>query len=223
SSHLNVLMDVQTFESYDWKKEDFLNNTEDAVIYLFDSSDYLNIENDTIEDYKNKKAPIFLYTKNESLFMKNLSDGGFYIDDRNMEEVNQYLATENLEDEVEFNKVNAREDLYTEGLILSLRDAGIQVLPRLISLLAVFVSFTNFHSLEKNREMKILKSMGYKTLAISKDYIGKVFIVNIIFILYSLLTKNNTNLSLLPYLFVLSVIMIIVYIRKIKRARINKI
>ena len=55
SSHLNVLMDVQTFESYDWKKEDFLNNTEDAVIYLFDSSDYLNIENDTIEDYKNKK------------------------------------------------------------------------------------------------------------------------------------------------------------------------
>ncbi|GEK90734.1 hypothetical protein [Alkalibacterium kapii] len=223
SSRLNVLMDVKTFESYDWKKEDFINNAEDAVIYLFDSSDYLNIENDTIEDYKNKEAPIFLYSENENLFMKNLSDGGFYIDDRKMEEINDYLLIENLENEIEFNKVNDREDLYTEGLVLSLWDAGIEVLPRLISLLAVFISFTNFHSLEKNKEMKLFKSLGYRTLEISKKFIGKILTVNIIFILYSLLTGNNTYLILLPYLFILSAVMIIVYIHKIKRARINKI
>lgn len=223
SNRLNVLMDTQTFESYDWQKEDFIRNEADVVIHLFDSNDYLNIENETIEDYENKKAPIFLYTNNESLFMKNLSDGGFYIDDKKLEKINQYLSTEVLEDEVKFYEVNDREDLYAEGLVLSLWDAGIEVLPRLISLLAVFISFTNFHSLEKNREMKILKSMGYKNLALSKIYINEILVVNIIFVLYLLLIRNNVDLSLWLYLLILSIMMIFAYIRKVSRAQISEI
>lgn len=223
NNHLNVLMDTQTFESYDWQKEDFIRNEVNVVIHLFDSSDYLNIENEAIEDYKNKKAPIFLYTNNESLFMKNLSDGGFYIDDKKLEKINQYLSTEVLEDEVKFYEVNDREDLYAEGLVLSLWDAGIEVLPRLISLLAVFISFTNFHSLEKNREMKILKSMGYKNLALSKIYISEVLVVNIIFILYLFLIRNNVDLGLWLYLLILSIMMIFVYIRKVSRVQISEI
>lgn len=223
NNRLSVLMDVQTFESYDWQKNDFIDNDVEADIYIFDSSDYLNFENETNEGYKNEEAPIFLYTENESLFMKNLSDGGFYIDGRKMAEINQYMSSKNLENEIKFYKLNDRGDLYTEGLLITLRETGIEILPGLISLFAVFISFTNFHSLEKNRETKILKSLGYKTLIISKKYIGEVIVVNVIFILYLLFVRNDMDLSLVLYLLILSILMVLFYIRKVSQARINKI
>lgn len=223
NNRLSVLMDVQTFESHDWQKNDFIGNDVEADIYIFDSSDYLNFENETNEGYKNEEAPIFLYTENESLFMKNLSDGGFYIDGRKMAEINQYMSSKNLENEIEFSKLNDRGDLYTEGLLITIRETGIEILPGLISMFAVFISFTNFHSLEKNRETKILKSMGYKTLTISKKYIGEVIVVNVIFILYLLFVRNDMDLSLVIYLLILSILMVLFYIRKVSQARINKI
>ena len=216
-------MDVQTFESHDWQKNDFIGNDVEADIYIFDSIDYLNFENETNEGYKNEEAPIFLYTENESLFMKNLSDGGFYIDGRKMTEINQYMSSKYLENEIEFSKLNDRGDLYTEGLLITLRETGIEILPGLISLFAVFISFTNFQSLEKKREIKILKSLGYKTLTISKNYIQKVLVLNLIFIIYTLLARNNIDLYSYLYLFILSMIMVFIYVHKVNRARINKI
>ena len=216
-------MDVQTFESHEWQKNDFIGNDVKADIYIFDSIDYLNFENEKNEGYKNEEAPIFLYTENESLFMKNLSDGGFYIDGRKMGEINQYMSSKNLENEIEFSKLNDRGDLYTEGLLITLRETGIEILPGLISLFAVFISFTNFHSLEKNREIKILKSLGYKTLTISKKYIGEVIMVNFIFILYLLFVRNDMDPSLVLYLLILSILMVLIYIRKVSQARINRI
>ena len=91
----------------------------EADIYIFDSSDYLNFENETNEGYKNEEAPIFLYTENESLFIKNLSNGGFYIDGRKMDEINEYMSSENLKNEIELYKLNDRGDLYTEGLLIT--------------------------------------------------------------------------------------------------------
>ena len=223
NSHLSILMDVQTFESHDWQKNDFIGNDVEADIYIFDSSDYLNFENEINEGYKNEEAPIFLYTENESLFMKNLSDGGFYIDGRKMDEITQYMSSKNLENEIEFYKLNDRGDLYTEGLLITLRETGIEVLPGLISLFAVFISFTNFHSLEKNRETKILKSLGYNTFNISKKYIREVIVVNVIFILYLVFVRNNMDLNLILYLLILSILMVLIYIRKVNRARINTI
>ncbi len=223
NNRLSVLMDVQTFESHDWQKNDFIGNDVEADIYIFDSIDYLNFENEKNEGYKNEEAPIFLYTENESLFMKNLSDGGFYIDGRKMGEINQYMSSKNLENEIEFSKLNDRGDLYTEGLLITLRETGIEILPGLISLFAAFISFTNFHSLEKNRETKILKSLGYKTLIISKKYIGEVIVVNVIFTLYLLFVRNDMDLSLVLYLLILSILMVLFYIRKVSQARINKI
>lgn len=223
SDRLSILMDVQTFESHNWQKNDFIGNDVEADIYLFDSSDYLNFENEINEGYKNEEAPIFLYTENESLFMKNLSDGGFYIDGRKMDEITQYMSSKNLENEIEFYKLNDRGDLYTEGLLITLRETGIEILPGLISLLAVFISFTNFHSLEKNRETKILKSLGYKTFIISKNYISEVIVVNVIFILYLLFVRNHMDLSLVLYLLILSILMVFIYIRKVSRTQINKI
>lgn len=223
NSRLSILMDVQTFESHDWKKSDFISNNVEADIYIFDSSDYLNFQNEKNEGYKNEEAPIFLYTENESLFMKNLSDGGFYIDGREMDKIDQYLTSENLKNEIDLYKLNDRSDLYTEGLLITLRETGIEILPGLISLFAVFISFTNFHSLEKNRETKILKSLGYKTLIISKKYIGEVIVVNVIFILYLLFVRNDMDLSLVLYLLILSILMVLFYIRKVSQARINKI
>ena len=223
NSHLSILMDVQTFESHDWQKNDFIGNDVEADIYIFDSSDYLNFENEINEGYKNEEAPIFLYTENESLFMKNLSDGGFYIDGRKMDEITQYMSSKNLENEIEFYKLNDRGDLYTEGLLITLRETWIEVLPGLISLFAVFISFTNFHSLEKNRETKILKSLGYNTFNISKKYIREVIVVNVIFILYLVFVRNNMDLNLILYLLILSILMVLIYIRKVNRARINTI
>lgn len=223
NSRLSILMDVQTFESHDWQKNDFINNDVEADIYLFDSSDYLNFENERNEGYKNEEAPIFLYTENESLFMKSLSNGGFYIDGRKMDEIDQYMSSENLENEIELYKLNNRADLYTEGLLITLSETGIEILPGLISLFAVFISFTNFHSLEKNRETKILKSLGYSTLSISKNYISEVIAVNVIFILYLLFVKNYMDLHLVLYLSILSILMVFIYIRKVSRAQINKI
>lgn len=223
NSRLSILMDVQTFESHDWQKNDFINNDVEADIYLFDSSNYLNFENERNEGYKNEEAPIFLYTENESLFMKNLSNGGFYIDGRMMDEIDQYMSSENLENEIELYKLNDRADLYTEGLLITLSETGIEILPGLISLFAVFISFTNFHSLEKNRETKILKSLGYSTLSISKNYISEVIVVNVIFILYLLFVRNYMDLHSVLYLSILSILMVFIYIRKVSRAQINKI
>lgn len=223
SDRLSILMDVQTFESHDWKKNDFIGNDVEADIYIFDSSDYLNFENEINDGYKNEEAPIFLYTENDSLFVKNLSNGGFYVDGRKMDEIKEYTASENLENEIEFYKLNDRGDLYTEGLLITLRETGIEILPGLISLFAVFISFTNFHSLEKNREIKILKSLGYNTFNISQKYIREVLVVNVIFILYLLFVRNNMDLSLVLYLLLLSILMVLMYIRKVSRARINKI
>ena len=223
SNRLSILMDIQTFESHDWKKNDFIGNDVEADIYIFDSSDYLNFENETNEGYKNEETPIFLYTENESLFIKNLSGGGFYIDGRKLDEIKEYTASENLENEIGFYQLNDRGDLYTEGLLLTLRETGIEILPGLISLFAVFISFTNFHSLEKNREIKILKSLGYNTFNISQKYIREVLVVNVIFILYLLFVRNNMDLSLVLYLLLLSILMVLMYIRKVSRARINKI
>lgn len=222
-NRLSVLMDVQTFESHEWQKNDFIGNDVEADIYIFDSIDYLNFENEKNEGYKNEEAPIFLYTENESLFVKNLSDGGFYIDGRKRDEVNQYMSSENLKNEIELYKLNDRGDLYTEGLLITLRETGIEILPGLISLFAAFISFTNFHNLEKNREIKILKSLGYKTLIISKKYISEVIVVNVIFILYLLFVRNDMDLSLVLYLLILSILMVLFYIRKVSQARINKI
>lgn len=223
SNRLSVLMDFQTFESHDWQKNDFISNDVEADIYIFDSSDYLNFENENNEGYKNEEAPIFLYTEIESLFMKSLSDGAFYIDGHKMDEIDQYISSENLKNEIELYRLNDRGDLYTEGLLITLRETGIEILPGLISLFAVFVSFTNFHSLEKNRETKILKSLGYKTLSISKNYISEVIVVNLIFILYLLFVRNYMDLNLVLYLLILSILMVLIYIRKVSRARINKI
>lgn len=222
-NRLSVLMDVQTFESHEWQKNDFIGNDVEADIYIFDSIDYLNFENEKNEGYKNEEAPIFLYTENESLFVKNLSNGGFYIDGRKRDEVNQYMSSENLKNEIELYKLNDRGDLYTEGLLITLRETGIEILPGLISLFAAFISFTNFHNLEKNREIKILKSLGYKTLIISKKYISEVIVVNVIFILYLLFVRNDMDLSLVLYLLILSILMVLFYIRKVSQARINKI
>ena len=222
-NRLSVLMDVQTFESHEWQKNDFIGNDVEADIYIFDSSDYLNFENEKNEGYKNEEAPIFLYTENKSLFMKNLSDGGFYIDGRKIAEINQYMSSKNLENEIEFSKLNNKGDLYTEGLLITLRETGIEILPGLISLFAAFISFTNFHSLEKDREIKILKSLGYKTLIISKKYISEVIVVNVIFILYLLFVRNDMDLSLVLYLLILSILMVLFYIRKVSQVRINKI
>lgn len=222
-NRLNILMDFQTFESYDWQKNDFIGNDIEAAIYVFDSSEYLNFEDEMIENYKNEEAPIFLYTENESLFLKDLSEGGFYIDDRKIDDINSYLSANKLENEIEFYKLNDRENLYTEGLLTTLMETGIENLPGLISLFAVFISFTNFYSLEKNRETKILKSLGYKTLVISKKYISEILVVNIIFISYLSLIKNNIDLSLIFYLFILSFMMVLIYIRKVNTAQINKI
>lgn len=221
--HLNILMDEQTFKSFDWQKNDFVSNDEEATIYIFDSSDYLKIENTQIEGYNNKEAPIFLHTENENLFIKDLSSGTFYIDDRKMTEINQYLSSVELENEMIFYKINDRSSQYTEDIMDYLLDTSIQVLPGLISLFAVFISFTNFHSLEKNREIKILKSLGYKTLAISKKYIREVVLLNAIFIGYSFMTTEMVDWRLFFYLFILSILMVLLYIRKIHQAQINKI
>lgn len=221
--HLNILMDISTFESYAWQKNDFTYNEIDATIYIFDNSDYLKLEHNRNEGYLNEEAPIFLYTENENLFVKNLSDGGFYIDDRKMTEINEYLSSENLENEMAFYKLNNRSSVYTEGLFITLQETSIQILPGLISLLAVFISFTNFHSLEKNREIKILKSLGYKPLTISKNYIIEIVILNAIFIGYSFVATENVNWKLVLYLFGLSVLMVSVYLTKIRQAKIKSI
>lgn len=223
NNRLSVLMDVQTFESHEWQKNDLIGNDVEADIYIFDSIDYLNFENEKNEGYKNEEAPIFLYTENESLFMKNPSDGGFYIDGRKMDKVDKYMSSEDLKNEIELYNLNDRGDLYTEGLFITLRETGIEILPGLISLFAAFISFTNFHSLEKNREIKILKSLGYKTLIISKKYISEVIVVNVIFILYLLFVRNDMDFSLVLYLLILSILMVLIYIQKVSQARINKI
>lgn len=222
-SRLSILMDQQTFENYNWQKSDFIRNEVDAVIYLFDQSDYLNFENESTEGYKNKEAPIFLYTENESLFIKNLSDGGFYLDGREIANVEAYLSSNHLENELDLYSLNDREELYIEGLINTLWNTGITILPGLISLFAVFISFMNFHSLEKMKEIKILKSLGYKTLAISQNFMQEILIVNIIFVLYLFLVRQRPDIHSVLTLSILSLTMVFIYIRKVSRAQIKKI
>lgn len=220
---LNVFMDEKTFNNYKWEKEDFVNFEIKTKIYIFDTVNYKKISESRVEDFDNEEYPIFLYTNNNQIFVKDLTLSGIYIDNEQKNEIEDYLIKNKYNKNIQLSAVNDRLQLYKPYLYKSLRNDLISLLPGLISLIAIFVSFTNFYILANKKETAIYKSLGYKYLSIVKSFIVEISFVIFIYLIFAYFIQKDVRKSTLILLLFISFSMICYYIYTIKNTKIKKI
>lgn len=219
---VNILMDEKTYIQNEWSKDNF-NYGVNAKIYLYNQINYLKLEQNNLEEYSNSDGPIIIYTTNENVISKNLSNQGYFIDMSNEDIFYDYVSENNLEDIVDIKPSAEIIGEYNQGILYLLERSSITLLPGLISLFAVFIAYTNFYYLSKEKEIKVLKSLGYTLFDLVKQYLNEIILVNVIFLVFSLIIINNINVHLIGILTTISIIMTLYLIYKIKNTKVKEI
>lgn len=220
---LNVFMDKETYYKNEWRKESFVNIDVDITIYLFDRVDYKKISDMRLDDFNNEKYPIFLYTDNEKIFVKDITSNSVYIDGDYKEKADRYLIKNNYNKNIKLTKINDRINNYKQELLKALKTNIISILPALLSIFTILASFTNFYILSNKKEIKILKSLGYSKIIISKQFIIELFMVVLIYLIYSYLILKSISFNIIILLIIMNLIFIIFFIYSINNLKIKNL
>lgn len=220
---LNVFMDKETYYKNEWRKESFVNIDVDITIYLFDRVDYKKISDMRLDDFNNEKYPIFLYTDNEKIFVKDITSNSVYIDGDYKEKADRYLIKNNYNKNIKLTKINDRINNYKQELLKALKTNIISILPALLSIFTILASFTNFYILSNKKEIKILKSLGYSKIIISKPFIIELFMVVLIYLIYSYLILKSISFNIIILLIIMNLIFIIFFIYSINNLKIKNL
>ena len=220
---LNVFMDKETYYKNEWRKESFVNIDVDITIYLFDRVDYKKISDMRLDDFNNEKYPIFLYTDNEKIFVKDITSNSVYIDGDYKEKADRYLIKNNYNKNIKLTKINDRINNYKQELLKALKTNIISILPALLSIFTILTSFTNFYILSNKKEIKILKSLGYSKIIISKPFIIELFMVVLIYLIYSYLILKSISFNIIILLIIMNLIFIIFFIYSINNLKIKNL
>ena len=220
---LNVFMDKDTYYNNEWSKNSFVNSGTNTTIYLFDKVNYKKISDKKLDDFKNEKYPIFLYTNNDQIFVKDITSNGTYIDGDYKEKVDAYLSENNYTKNIQLTRINDRINLYKQELIKVLKTKLISILPALLSLLSILASFTSFYILSKKKEIKILKSLGYSKTTILKPFIIELFMIVLIYLIYSYFILKSISLYTTVLLIFMNLMFAIYFIYSIHNIKIKNI
>lgn len=220
---LNVFMDKDTYYNNEWSKDSFVNSGTNTTIYLFDKVNYKKISDKKLDDFKNEKYPIFLYTNNDQIFVKDITSNGTYIDGDYKEKVDAYLSENNYTKNIQLTRINDRINLYKQELIKVLKTKLISILPALLSLLSILASFTSFYILSKKKEIKILKSLGYSKTTILKPFIIELFMIVLIYLIYSYFILKSISLYTIVLLIFMNLIFAIYFIYSIHNIKIKNL
>ena len=220
---LNVFMDKDTYYNNEWSKDSFVNSGTNTTIYLFDKINYKKISDKKLNDFKNEKYPIFLYTNNDQIFVKDITSNGTYIDGDYKEKVDAYLSENNYTKNIQLTRINDRINLYKQELIKVLKTKLISILPALLSLLSILASFTSFYILSKKKEIKILKSLGYSKTTILKPFIIELFMIVLIYLIYSYFILKSISLYTIVLLIFMNLIFAIYFIYSIHNIKIKNL
>src|SRR5690625_4536046 len=180
---INVLMDQETAQKEEWYADHFTRLTDvDVVIYLYEEADYISYDQEDYRNYENKQAPIFVYTSHPEAFEPNITAAGVYFDGEQMKETEDYLNAVGIGEHLIFRSTKEEEKLLTEQFFYTVRMELMRFLPGLLSLVVLFVAFGKFVLLAKQKKWQVLKSVGFRTTDLTKDYLFQLILLNIIVI-----------------------------------------
>lgn len=220
---LNVFMDKETYYKNEWSKESFVNMDINTSIYLFDRVNYKRISDVRLDNFDNEKYPVFLYTNNEKIFVKDFTSNSVYIDGDFKEKVDRYLIKNRYNENIKLTKINDRINNYKQELLKVLKTKLISILPALLSILSILASFTNFYILTNKKEIKILKSLGYSKIIISKPFIIELFMTILLYLIYSFLILKSISFYTIILLTVINSFFAIFFIYSINNIQIKNL
>lgn len=220
---LNVFMDKETYYKNEWSKESFVNMDINTSIYLFDRVNYKRISDVRLDNFDNEKYPVFLYTNNEKIFVKEFTSNSVYIDGDFKEKVDRYLIKNSYNENIKLTKINDRINNYKQELLKVLKTKLISILPALLSILSILASFTNFYILTNKKEIKILKSLGYSKIIISKPFIIELFMTILLYLIYSFLILKSISFYTIILLTVINSFFAIFFIYSINNIQIKNL
>lgn len=220
---LNVFMDKETYYKNEWSKESFVNMDINTSIYLFDRVNYKRISDVRLDNFDNEKYPVFLYTNNEKIFVKEFTSNSVYIDGDFKEKVDRYLIKNRYNENIKLTKINDRINNYKQELLKVLKTKLISILPALLSILSILASFTNFYILTNKKEIKILKSLGYSKIIISKPFIIELFMTILLYLIYSFLILKSISFYTIILLTVINSFFAIFFIYSINNIQIKNL
>ena len=221
ANDLNIFIDQETYKTNSRSKDMFTFEDMPSKIYIFDKVKFTNLADEDYKKYKNSKAPIFIYTENETYFSKNLFDGGIFIDGDKKKEAANILKKNNYQDQIGIRPINEGYAKLFSSFVDGIKMEILEFLPGFLILTMLTMSFSKLYLLSQRRENIIKKSLGYSSLRLNENFIIElllVLLVSLVFEKFVLKSMANYSLFLLLLIFLLAIVLVnhIVYKIKIK-------
>lgn len=181
---INVFMDSDTYQKEAWRVDNFTSLVNVEVdVYLFDAYDMISFDLEEYQNFDNVKAPIFIYTTHPLSFEPTITSDGVYFDGQFLSQIEVYFKEVGLDEVVTLGTMKEEHQKLTDDFLYTLRTEGMLLLPGLLCLTVLFISFRKFVFLANERKWTILKSVGYRTVDLTSEYLLELVLLNVLILL----------------------------------------